>query len=635
MMTDNIPLPRLLPSSAWDERRIIPVTVSITQKITPLSYAAIQLAPGETIPARGYIELYTCMGSAGIFRVRSPQETYGEDCSTAELEHAVVEVGDYLVRAKYDEMMAASTAMQTVFSYYTAAGGSRWQLGDVSALGSGQIALQVNYDKVLSAMLAILDQKPDCMMAFNFSTSPWTISVVAKGTTVQAEGRLSRNVNDVTISYDDTELCTRVWYEKETTTDTVTVEDGFPVFSAATYYAPGEYVSHENKLYTLPNGHEVNVTWANTTKTAITNYPASEWSYVQDSAAINAYGLIERSVSTGSDYSASEALYVATQYLNAHKSPRISIKTSAEELSSETGESFDAFDIGKLCRLALVDYGVTVERNITELTFNNVYGNLRDITVCLADDEDMIVNFLHDLDSKGGSGGGGGGKKKQDDQFKEYYTELYQDDYRIKLAAYQADKARGILKAAGIDIDASGVAIYATDKETHLQSKINAEADRISLVVSGYGEEAAIRPAEIVLSINADHGSEILIAADTIDIQGLVDALDAYAVTTESLNVLNTTVFDGEVTFNDGAAFSNTTVTGISTLIADDATFDSMTFDSYGVSWQQVSIKHITSTSKNQYFAYTSSSSGTSITGAKYGMLVTGETTTTLHYLGY
>ena len=174
MITENIPLPRLLPSSTYAERRVVPTMVTITQKITPLSFASIQLPPGEKIPARGYMELFTCMGSAGIFRIRSPQESYGDDNATAELEHAVVEVGDYLVKAKYDEMMAASTAMQTVFSYYTSGGGTRWQLGSVSVLGSGQIALQVNYDKVLTAMLAILDQKPDCMMAFDFSTSPWT-----------------------------------------------------------------------------------------------------------------------------------------------------------------------------------------------------------------------------------------------------------------------------------------------------------------------------------------------------------------------------------------------------------------------------------------------------------------------------
>ena len=205
-MIENIPLPRLLNASGGTERTIHPVSVSINLNITPLSDASMILSPEESLPARGYVELFTCMGSAGVYRVRSPQDAYGMDTTMAELEHAIVEVGDYLVLHKYDEMMAANTAMQTIFSHYR---GTKWQLGSVSALGTDQIAVQANYDRVLEAMLALLEQKPNCMMSFDFSTSPWTVNIVAKGTTVAAEGRLSRNVTYAKVIYDDTELCTR------------------------------------------------------------------------------------------------------------------------------------------------------------------------------------------------------------------------------------------------------------------------------------------------------------------------------------------------------------------------------------------------------------------------------------------
>ena len=520
-MIENIPLPRLLNASNGTERRIHPINVSINLEITPLSYASMTLPKGENLPARGYVELYTCMGSAGIYRVRSPQDAYGSEITTAELEHAVVEVGDYLITHEYDEMMAANTAMTTVFSYYR---GSKWQLGSVSALGSGQIALEAKYVRVLEAMLAILEQKPDCMMSFDFSTSPWTINIVSKGTTVAAEGRLARNVNYARVTYDDTELCTRAYYEKESTTDETT--ESYPVFDQTKNYSKNEYVKYSNKLYQLPSGHTAGTTWANTTKTAVTNIPTSVWAYV-DADTIGTYGLIEREVQTGSNYTADEALYVAQEYLRTHKNPRISVEISLEELSSITGETLDTFTIGKLCRLALVDYNVTVEKNIISLSFPNVYGTPRSVTATLADAEDTTINFLHDVDSKGGSGGGGGGSRKQDEQWKEYRTKFEQDDYHFGLYAQRFNTAEEILQQAGLYIDANGVLIFAQDNARNVGSKIQAEADRISLVVEGYGTNAHIKPAEIVASINAQTGqSMVKISANVVDINGLITAIN-------------------------------------------------------------------------------------------------------------
>ena len=600
MITKDIPLPRLLPnaSPSWPERRIRPIKVSINLSITPLSHATIDLPKGETLPERSYVELYTCMGSAGIFRVRSPQDAYGDDITTAELEHAVVEVGDYLVLAKYDEMKAADQAMQTIFGHYR---GSKWQLGSVSALGSGQIALQANYNRVLESMLAIMEQKPDCMMAFDFSTSPWTINIVARGTTVQAEGRLSRNVNYAKVSYDDTELCTRAYYEKEATTDEAL--SGFPVFSQSTYYANGAYVTNENKLYTLPSGHAVGVTWANTAKTAVTDYPTTVWAYV-DADTIGTYGLIERTVPTGTDYTAAEALRAANEYISKHKRPRFSVEISLEELSCVTGEPLDTFTIGKLCRLALIDYrySTTIENHITGLGFPDVYEQPTNITANLADEEDATINFIHDVDAKGGSGGGGGGRKKQDDQFKEYRTRIEQDDYHIGLVSEHADKANNILQAAGIDINSqTGVVIYHTDNENQLMSKINVQAGRIDLVVTGSGSSASINIQAIVDGINQ---SAVTISADKINLNGYV----------------TTSMLEAAFQDVDQIACDQLSVTNY------------MTLDAYSVSWQELDV--VTSVSDDK--TSTKSWGAADGTLAYYGKLVTDTDydTTKIYYLG-
>ena len=198
-------LPRLYVNGKFT-RLVNPVSVGIIQKTQPLSTASMTLPRGEEIPARSWVELYTPYGSAGMFRVRSPHNAYGENTSTAELEHMIAEVGDYLVKAEYSEMIAASSAVTKVFAHYK---GGKWKLGKVTDLGSGKIALEAKYESVLSVLLSILQQKPECIMSFDFSTTPWTLNFVKKGTSVVSQGRLARNVTSAEITYDDSELCTR------------------------------------------------------------------------------------------------------------------------------------------------------------------------------------------------------------------------------------------------------------------------------------------------------------------------------------------------------------------------------------------------------------------------------------------
>lgn len=429
---NNVPLPRLLDSTFKEVRRIRPINLSLSLAITPLSYASIELPIDESLPARSLVELYSPLGSAGIFRVRAPQNAYGGDnvSTTTELEHAVVEIGDYLIRADYEEMMPAGTAMQTIFSHYR---GSLWQLGSVTAMGTKQIAVQEKHTRVLEAMLSLLDQCPDCMMSFDFSTTPWTINIVKRETTVSAEGRLSRNVSTAKITYDDTDLCTRVYYQ---------------VFSKDSQ-----------------------------------NQTVTEWRTL-DADTISQYGVVERDVSIDNGYTASEAEAVASEFLRQRKNPRVSVDIEAEELSQITGEAWDTFTVGKLLRLALPDYNTTIEHNITNVSWDDVYNQPRRMTVSLADEEDTAITFLHDLDSKGGSKGGGRSSQKSKIATKEYYTTLTRTDEEFEVMAAHVDDNGSILEQAGLYLDADGILQYASDKPNMLAAHLQVNADAIEAEVS-------------------------------------------------------------------------------------------------------------------------------------------------------
>lgn len=646
--------PRLLNSTGKIQRSLYPISLSITLRSTPLSTATITLPKDEYLPARGFVELFTPYGSAGVFRVRSPHDAYGNETTTAELESAIAEVGDYLVKDEISKMMAANTAVQTLFKHYK---GTRWKLGSVSALGTGKVAVEAKYTRVLDAILAVLEQKPNCMLAFDYTTYPWTMSVVAKGTTVTAEGRLERNVNYAQITYDDTDLCTRAYYQTYTTSSSGTA--------------------------------------------------TGKWTY-KDASTKSKYGIVEKKLSTSSDLTASEIGTLVDTYLEEHKEPRISIDIDAEELSAVTGESIDKFTIGKLFRLVIPEYKVVVEKNITEVTWQDVYGNPKDVQIKLGKPEDTVITFLHDLDttgstssSSGGGGGGGGGGNNADSKWKEYYTTFERTDDFIKMSAVRQDTTESILEQAGLELNSRGVLIYATDNKKMLGSQLNVHSDQIGMVIGTKNGKNYIKAAEIALSINeagasvasinADHinisggkdvqtlaksmyydtktgklvvttsgmvarrnrveygifdegnltagvlvtrvngSTNLKIKADRIDIDGIVTKLASLGVTTLSLKttLLNagSATITGQLTAGSGTISGGLSVTG-------NVYAGTLSVGIHDASWKSTSISTPTYGTK-RYLLYASSSTSQSPSGSVQAHPITGYSTKTIHYLGY
>ena len=75
---------------------------------------------------------------------------------------------------------------------------------------------------------------------------------------------------------------------------------------------------------------------------------------------------------------------------------------------------------------------------------------------------------------------------------------------------------------------ASNIYLHVANTASGLQSSINVEADKISLVVEGTGSNAHIKPASIVTAIN-NGGSSVIISANHINLDGYVKATDITA----------------------------------------------------------------------------------------------------------
>lgn len=594
--------PRLYENDQFS-RIVTPFSLSITQSAIPLDTASITLLWGDALPARSYLELFTPNGSAGMFRVRSPHDGYGNETATAELEHMISEVGDWIVKEEISEMMGAETAVRRLFSHYQ---GGRWVLGDISALGSDLVACEANYTRVLDTILSVLDQKPDCMMTFDFSVKPWRLNIVKKGTEVTAEGRLSRNVSTASVSYDDSELITRVWYQ---------------TFDA-----------------------DNNATWT-----------------YRDAPTIYQYGIVEGTVRTSSDMTDEEIDLMVNTYIREHQNPRISVNIQGSELSRITGESLDQFAVGKLMRLNLVDYGVTVEENITSITWNDPYANEKSVSIVLGSEEDTVFTFLHNLDSKGAGGGGGGrAKAKQEEQWKEYYTEWEKTDEYISGMAVKQDRQGNILEQAGLTLNSQGLLVYArtanglqhqfdilndsftsniqntklgleseirqtaegitmsvdnkvaglssritqtaseirsevTNTAAGLSSRITQNADKVAIVVD---DNNNVKSASIVAGINGQSGSYVKISADKINLDGYV----------------TTSMLESAFTSAQQIATEQMTISNYFTCLG------------YNVEWKEIDVPSISRSGSYYFVDYL----GTQVRG----QIITGYSTTKIYYLG-
>lgn len=334
----HVPYPKLLDGNLQYSRTIRPESLAVDLTLTPLSSASLTLPIGEEIPTRAYMELFTSIGSVGIFRARSPEIAFGEGSSTTELEHAITEVGDWIIRGKLEGNYTIRAAMRAIFNEYH---GSLWQLGSVSALdNSSDNKIDISYDhaNILESMLEVLELDEDCVMQFDFSTRPWTVSFrKIDDTDGITDGRLSKDIQSATVTYDDTDLCTYAYYQ-------------YSGGSWATYSAAQRYR--------------------------------------------DLYGRIEKVVDTESDDSQAVARNKARLFIKRNHEPRVSVEITAADLHAVTGDDRDRVYLGRKYRLFIPEKSLTIERYITGLSWEDALNAPTSIIITLGDDDPSLWGYM-------------------------------------------------------------------------------------------------------------------------------------------------------------------------------------------------------------------------------------------------
>ena len=479
----SVRLPRLLDAQLREVCRLHPVTLSINERLVPPHDASMTLPPGEGAPFRAWVELYTIDGSAGFYRVSSPSESY-VSTGDVDLEHSAAILGDAIIPGEgtYSgtcaEVLAAILENQTMLVN----GQKPWVLGTCAKNASIEYAYDCN--NILSAMTEVVgDEKDGFALEFDDTHGfPWRVNVVSVETSASCEGRLSRNLESVSVSISDDEFCTRIYCKS------------------------------------LPEPHYI------------------------DGPTVGVWGIITKTITAGEGVTAESLQSYIARYLEDHKNPRISIEINGVDLATATGESLDSFRIGRLFRLTLPDYGVKMEERILVRSITDVYGDPRGVRLTLASNIRDTAEDLVRLDNTvtGGSSQNstkkyiGGGTSKGTGLSQTSVLDMLKktDTFTVATEAW--------VKEAGVKIEANEASLYATQKSIvgnafsdvdTINALIKASSDNGGLVAMLVGRKNKVEDVTAAITATAAGGGLISMKADAKAVTDMGERLSSAEIT--------------------------------------------------------------------------------------------------------
>ena len=341
-------LPRVLNGDLSEAFRLRPVEMTITLNLREESAATITLPDdAQDVPVRTFVELYTPRGSAGIFRVTdTSRNVFNQRVLTLKSGLSTLEDSVYRVQEDYEGTVQAF--LSAVLGYQTV---TRWQLGTVADGSTVYKRSGINYNSLADLIRGLSDDDVDHYFETDYTTTPWTLHYRAVPTTVGCEMRLSRSVRTVQIVRNDAELCTRLYLS-----------------------VSSDLVETELRTY-------------------------------NDEDAQAVYGIVEKTADVNSADVADPDAWAA-RYMREHKAPAVQITIDGYELARLTGDSWDEYSLGKLCRVNLS--GELLEERVVSVTYPDPLGEPDLVQVQLATKAATASGAIANLVRKSGGGGGGG-----------------------------------------------------------------------------------------------------------------------------------------------------------------------------------------------------------------------------------
>lgn len=321
--------PRLLDKNLQEVARLRPSALSAINNLSPISTATMEIPEGEpTVNLRDFVEVYGPDGSLGVFRVASARTSY-RNSQQLSLEHALCTLADDLTpgstRTEENDIVEfkiEGTVSKIISTILSYQTVKRWKIGTIENTGKG-FSLVVDRETLLDAIISANNLQDGYGIFPDTSTYPWTLNVRKLESTPSSECRMTRNAPGVTIAYEDSDLVTRAYH------------------------------------------------------------PALSGGYL-DADTISTWGVIAQEIPVQDDAVPEEVLEYAQKFLADRKNPRVNVEVDGLYLAQITGEPLDAFKPGQLCRVALPDYGVSVNERIVSVHFTDLVNMPEQVTISLS-----------------------------------------------------------------------------------------------------------------------------------------------------------------------------------------------------------------------------------------------------------
>lgn len=316
--------PRLLDKNLKEIARLHPTSAMATLSLTPLSTASLVLPGDEDVKPeiRQFVELFGDRESLGIFRISEIRSEYGTS-RTLSLEHAIATLDDSLTDEDETFSGGMKAIMQAILAHQNA---SHWQVGQVDDTKT-DYSITASRSTCLQVLQEAAKQAENCYLAFDQSSYPWTVSLLRLPDGVKSECRITRNIEDVSIAFDDSSLCTRVYSSQ------------------------------------LEGGH-------------------------LDADTVSTWGVVSQAIQLDEKEEQAKNTEIAQKYLDENKNPAVSVTIGAIRLAEITGEPLDSFSLGDLCRVALPEWGVAMDERIITMGFSDLVGDPMRVRLTLSSKQD-------------------------------------------------------------------------------------------------------------------------------------------------------------------------------------------------------------------------------------------------------
>lgn len=449
-------------------------------------------------------------GAGIVWRVKTVDTQYETKTRTLRLEHVINSLRDRLMfgEVKPADMSGtpgASSCTAEEAVQYILDQQSDWILG---GFDYSEVTNPYNFDgdDLFSALETVSGTLEKCWWTLDTTVYPFIININHRATVFSTELRMMRNISTAKMTVDKSRMYTRL-------------------------YPIGKNNLHIDTEYVSKNE--------------------------------NIYGIISKTETDNSISSKMELVRWATERLNNHCEPAVTVTVGVIDLSRETGEDLDHMTVGVMCRMPLPGFNTMIEEIITQLNYPDKIRDPEEATATLANIQDDVASIINNLIKSGGRSGRVSAKDAEEDHAwiedtTDHVTLIAEaaigkdgdnpvDWSRVAQLGVDGEGISGRVTRAEGDIITAQTAITAnenaitleaqraTGAESSLSGQISVEAGKISQIVTAVGEDGQVTAASICLAINDSGDSEAKINASKIYLLGqtIADTITANYIDTK------------------------------------------------------------------------------------------------------